>query len=72
MKTEIKRGDKISFIVTDYRPTPPISKMVTRKVQDVVYSHMGKLRGYNVNPTGNGSGYDFIEPQEIVLAIKLK
>jgi len=72
MKTEIKRGDKISFIVTDYRPTPPISKMVTRKVQDVVIHHTGLLLGYNVNPTGSGSQYDMIEPQQIVLAIKVK
>lgn len=72
MKTKIKRGDKISFIVTDYRMNPSISKMVTRKVQDVVYSHMGKLRGYNVNPIGSGCAYNMIEPQEIVLAIKVK
>lgn len=66
MNTEIKRGDKITFRVFDYRMEPAMSKLVTRKVQDVVFSHMGKLRGYNVRPTGSGCTYDMVQPQEVI------
>ena len=54
MTTEIKRGDKITFKVFDYRTET--FKIVTRKVQDVVIHHTGRISGYNVRPTGSG-GY---------------
>jgi hypothetical protein len=66
MKTQIKRGDKITFKVTDWRMEPAISKIVTRKVQDVVIHHTGIILGYNVNPTGSGVQYDQISPERVI------
>lgn len=63
---EIKRGDKITFKVTDWRMTPAISKIVTRKVQDVVFHHTGKISGYNVRPTGSGNYYEQVSPEDVI------
>ena len=66
MNTQIKKGDKITFIVTDFRMQPSISKVVTRKVQDVVIHHTGRISGYNVNATGSGTDYDQIKPEDVI------
>jgi len=67
MKTqEIKRGDKITFKVSDWRMTPAISKIVTRKVQDVVIHHTGRITGYNVRPTGSGNYYEQIAVDDVL------
>jgi hypothetical protein len=64
MKTQIKKGDKITFKVTDWRNDT--FKIVTRKVQDVVIHHTGRISGYNVRPTGSGGYYEQISPEEII------
>jgi hypothetical protein len=63
-KTQIKRGDKITFKVTDWRNME--SKIVTRKVQDVVIHHTGRVSGYNVRPTGSGGYYEQILPEDVI------
>jgi len=63
---EIKTGDKITFKVTDWRMIPAISKIVTRKVQDVVIHHTGKISGYNVRTTGSGNYYEQVKPEDII------
>jgi argonaute-like protein implicated in RNA metabolism and viral defense len=65
-KTQIKRGDKITFKVTDWRMEPAISKIVTRKVQDVVIHHTGRISGYNVRPTGSGGYFQQIAPEDVI------
>ncbi|NBN88644.1 MAG: hypothetical protein EBV32_06115 [Proteobacteria bacterium] len=69
MKTEklnIKEGQKISFLVTDYRMEPAISKLVTRKVQHISYDCGKNVIGYLVNQTGCGSGYETIYPEKVI------
>ena len=63
-KTQIKRGDKITFKVTDWRNME--SKLVTRKVQDVVIHHTGRISGYNVRPTGSGGYFEQIAPEDVI------
>jgi bifunctional DNA-binding transcriptional regulator/antitoxin component of YhaV-PrlF toxin-antitoxin module len=62
--TNIKRGDKITFKVTDFRNDT--FKIVTRKVQDVVIHHTGRIQGYNVRPIGSGVQCDQINSQDII------
>ena len=64
MKTQIKKGDKITFKVTDWRNDT--FKIVTRKVQDVVIHHTGRISGYNVRPTGSGGYYEQILPEQVI------
>ena len=66
MTTEIKRGDKITFKVFDYRTEPATFKIVTRKVQDVVIHHTGRISGYNVRPTGSGGYYEQVSPEDVI------
>lgn len=66
MTTEIKRGDKITFKVIDYRTEPATSKIVTRKVQDVVIHHTGRISGYNVRPTGSGGYHEQVLPEDVI------
>jgi len=69
MKTKnlnIKQGQKISFLVTDYRMEPAISKMVTKKVQHISYDCGKNIIGYLVNQTGSGSGFETITPQQVI------
>ena len=62
--TNIKKGDKITFKVCDWRNDT--FKIVTRKVKDVVIHHTGRIQGYNVRPIGSGVQYDQINPQDVI------
>ena len=62
----IEQGQKISFLVTDYRMEPAISKMVTKKVQHISYDCGKNIIGYLVNQTGSGSGFETITPQQVI------
>lgn len=69
MKTQnlnIEQGQKILFLVTDYRMEPAISKMVTRKVQGISYDCGKNVIGYLINQTGSGSGYETILPEQVI------
>ena len=63
-KKEIKKGDKITFKVNDWRNDT--FKIVTRKVQDIVIHHTGIILGYNVRPTGSGGYYEQISPEQVI------
>ncbi len=60
-KTQIKKGQKITF---NY-----FGKVYTRKVQQVVTRKYNNRISYNVNKIGSGLGYDMIDHCDVTKVV---